>query len=135
MIREEVEVCPNCMGENIIQWDVERNGYEIKCKYCGEKMMLCDACFHSNDNLEQRCNYHEINGCFRKKLSNDTEEQTIAHVLVLPKCTNTRCSLNCEGKCISISNILYSNEISGLPEPDGCYSKYADNSFMPTVYT
>jgi transcription elongation factor Elf1 len=39
MIREEVEWCPHCESENIIQWDVEKNGYEIICQHCGEKIM------------------------------------------------------------------------------------------------
>jgi uncharacterized protein (DUF983 family) len=40
MVREEVEICPNCMSENIFKWNVEKDGYEVKCKVCGEKMML-----------------------------------------------------------------------------------------------
>jgi hypothetical protein len=68
MIREEVEVCPYCDSENIIQWDVEKDGYVIKCSQCGKEMMLCDACYHSDDNKEQKCDWH-VKGnmciCFR----------------------------------------------------------------------
>ena len=45
MLREEVELCSYCMGENVLQWDVEKDGYKAKCQHCGEEMMLCDACF------------------------------------------------------------------------------------------
>ncbi len=37
MLREEVEVCPHCMGENILLYDIEENGYEVSCNQCGEK--------------------------------------------------------------------------------------------------
>lgn len=65
--REEVEICPHCMGENIIKWNVKRDGYEIVCQHCGEKIMLCDACIHSDDNKHQKCDWCEDGGCFRKR--------------------------------------------------------------------
>lgn len=67
MFREEVEICPHCMRENIIQWNVEKDGYEIICHHCGKKIMLCDACMHSNDNQGQECDWCETEGCFRKQ--------------------------------------------------------------------
>jgi hypothetical protein len=69
MMREEVEMCPHCMSENIIQWDVEKDGYEVKCQHCGEKIMLCDACYHSDDNHMMKCDWCEGIGCRRKKVS------------------------------------------------------------------
>lgn len=66
MIREEVEICPHCMYENTYQWNVEKDGYEVTCQYCGEKIMLCDACMHSDDNRAGKCDWCENNGCFRK---------------------------------------------------------------------
>lgn len=66
MKREEVEVCPHCDGEITIQWDVEKDGYQISCPYCGNKIMLCDACKHSDDNPEQKCDWCEQYNCFRK---------------------------------------------------------------------
>ena len=42
---EVVEICPHCMGENILLWNIEKDGYEIICQHCGEKMMLCSPCF------------------------------------------------------------------------------------------
>ena len=67
MLREEVEVCPHCMGENIIQWDVEKDGYVTKCNHCGSKIMLCDACLHSDDNVGRYCDWSEENGCWRNR--------------------------------------------------------------------
>lgn len=65
--REEVEVCPHCMGENIVKWNIEKDGYEIVCQHCGEKIMLCDACIHSNDNKYQKCDWCKDGGCFIKR--------------------------------------------------------------------
>ena len=67
MVREEVEICPYCMGENIIKWNVEQDGYKVKCQHCCKEIMLCDACLHSDDNKLQLCNWSEKCGCFRLK--------------------------------------------------------------------
>lgn len=67
MKREIVEVCPHCGEENIRMWDVRRSGYEIRCCNCHKKMMLCDECFHSDDNLGGRCDWSEKHNCFRKR--------------------------------------------------------------------
>ncbi len=50
MEREEVEICSFCDKEIKKKWDVEKEGYQIACTECGEKIMLCDACLHSEDN-------------------------------------------------------------------------------------
>ena len=65
MERQEAELCPHCGNENILEWDVENDGFQITCSHCGKKIMLCDACLHSEDNKEQRCDFSET-GCFRK---------------------------------------------------------------------
>lgn len=67
MLREETELCPHCMGENVIQHDVEKDGYEVTCVHCGKLIMLCDACIHSADNPTNRCDWCENDGCFRKR--------------------------------------------------------------------
>lgn len=69
MERVEVEVCPYCNNEISMRWDVERDGYQINCPFCGEKIMLCDACRHSDDNPEQKCDWCEQRNCFRKPKS------------------------------------------------------------------
>ena len=65
MVREETEVCANCDCENVLKWDVERNGYKVYCQHCGAEMMLCDACFHSDDNPEGKCDWSKEGGCWR----------------------------------------------------------------------
>lgn len=40
--KEKEKVCPHCMEENIILWNDEKNGYEVICLHCGEKIMLRD---------------------------------------------------------------------------------------------
>ena len=66
MKREVVEVCPYCDEEIVMRWDVEKDGYQAVCPKCGEELMLCDECFHSDDNEGQRCNWSKDGGCFRK---------------------------------------------------------------------
>lgn len=65
-IHECVEVCPHCMGENILQLDPETENYEAECQHCGKKIMLCDECLHAEDNTAQKCDWTEEGGCFRK---------------------------------------------------------------------
>lgn len=63
--REEVEVCPHCDTEVTIMWDVKAQGYRATCPNCGEELMLCDACMHSDDNEGMHCDWSEERGCFR----------------------------------------------------------------------
>lgn len=68
MLREVVECCPHCGGEEVFEWDVETNGYVVKCLDCGNEMMLCDECLHSDDNKCQKCDWHKegnMSVCFR----------------------------------------------------------------------
>lgn len=66
---EAVEICPHCMSENIYpMYDVEKDGYVAKCKYCGKEIFLCDECTHSEDNTERYCDWCETDcggKCFR----------------------------------------------------------------------
>lgn len=42
------ELCPHCEREvEIHGWVTERDGYQAFCPYCGESLMLCDECQHS----------------------------------------------------------------------------------------
>ena len=61
---EVVEVCPECGAENIMVWDVEKEGYVAYCPHCGSKMMLCDECIHSDD--APICDWSPCNGCCRE---------------------------------------------------------------------
>lgn len=57
------ELCGMCGSENTLEWDVEEEGYKAFCPRCGKEMMLCDACMHSEDNLEMKCPVE----CLRRK--------------------------------------------------------------------
>ena len=61
---EVVEVCPECGAENVMQWDVEKDGYIAHCSHCGSKMMLCDECVHAED--AKICDWSSCNGCYRE---------------------------------------------------------------------
>lgn len=61
---EVCEVCPECGAENIMRWDIKKDGYVAYCPHCGSKMMLCDECFHSDD--APICNWSPRNGCCRE---------------------------------------------------------------------
>lgn len=62
---EVVEVCPECGAENVMTWDVEKEGYVAYCPHCGSKMMLCDECIHSDD--APICDWNPCNGCCRER--------------------------------------------------------------------
>jgi DNA-directed RNA polymerase subunit RPC12/RpoP len=62
---EVVEVCPECGEENIITWDVEKDGYVAYCPHCGSKMMLCDECLHADD--AKVCDWCACRGCYRER--------------------------------------------------------------------
>lgn len=62
---EVCEVCPECGAENVITWDVEKDGYVAYCPHCGSKMMLCDECIHSDD--APICDWCAEKGCCRER--------------------------------------------------------------------
>ena len=64
---EVVEVCPECGAENVMTWDVEKEGYVAYCPHCGSKMMLCDECIHSDN--APTCDWNPCNGCCREHQS------------------------------------------------------------------
>ena len=67
LVRPEVtEVCSGCNNENTIIWDCEQDGYVAYCPHCGEKMMLCDACRHADDNPKMFCDWCTESGCWRE---------------------------------------------------------------------
>lgn len=63
---EITECCACCENEVALQWNVNTDGFEIFCPYCGEKMMLCDECQHSEGFTW--CDWCEEKGCWRKRL-------------------------------------------------------------------
>ena len=72
MYAEAVEVCPDCMGEDIYEnWDVKEKGYIVNCKHCDHKIFLCDECMHTDDNPTGYCDWVETQTggkCFRGEI-------------------------------------------------------------------
>lgn len=68
---EQTEVCPHCDSEVSLIWDVDTKGYQVFCPDCGNKIMLCDACLHADDNPDGFCDWKiDFNGnpsCHRTK--------------------------------------------------------------------
>lgn len=62
---EVVEVCPECGAENVMTWNVEKEGYVAYCPHCGSKMMLCDECLHADD--AKVCDWCACRGCYRER--------------------------------------------------------------------
>ena len=58
---EAVECCPFCGAENIYpNHSTKEQGYAVKCQNCGEEIMLCDECMHTEDDLSGQCDWHEV---------------------------------------------------------------------------
>ena len=57
MAEQIVEMCPNCETEVAVWWDIQKDGYQIFCPYCGKPMMLCSMCDRSP------CDWAEEKGC------------------------------------------------------------------------
>ena len=57
MAEQIVEMCPNCGNEVAVWWDMQKDGYQIFCPYCGKPMMLCSMCDRSP------CDWAEEKGC------------------------------------------------------------------------
>ena len=65
-LHEAVEVCPHCMGETTVPGWTPSDGYRVKCSHCGESILLCDECFHAEDNPRHICDWDKNTGkCFR----------------------------------------------------------------------
>jgi len=44
-----IEMCAHCEKENVIEWDVKKQGYRAFCPNCGKRLMLCGECtLHEN---------------------------------------------------------------------------------------
>lgn len=55
------EFCANCEREvEIHGWDTDRDGYRAFCPYCGEVLMLCDECQHTEPH--QPCDFDADTG-------------------------------------------------------------------------
>ena len=63
-----IEICPYCENEIQMVWDTDTSGYKAFCPVCGQVMMLCDECMHSED--FRGCDWRE-DGCFRCKTKSE----------------------------------------------------------------
>lgn len=59
-LTEVTEMCPHCQNEVTVQWNVEKDGYELYCPYCGFPIMLCSMCDERDGKV---CDWEEIKGC------------------------------------------------------------------------
>lgn len=42
---EVIETCPHCDSEVILEnWDVDIDGWETTCPFCGNHLILCSEC-------------------------------------------------------------------------------------------
>ena len=55
-----VELCPHCNHEISLNWDIETDGYQVFCPYCGKPVMLCSMC-DARDGAP--CDWEEGKGC------------------------------------------------------------------------
>lgn len=85
------EPCPNCGEEIEMRWNTDELGYEAVCPVCGERLMLCDECLHSEDNPGGKCDFSsDTDFCWRRKretlwmrlgCSFEVSEAEAAHIL------------------------------------------------------
>lgn len=54
------EWCPHCEHEVTVQWDIDNDGMQIYCPYCGKPIMLCGYCDVRDGG---KCNWKETSGC------------------------------------------------------------------------
>lgn len=58
------ELCPHCMNEVEMRWDTDYFGFKAFCPVCGECLMLCDECRHTEE--PSPCDYGVTgDGCWR----------------------------------------------------------------------
>ncbi len=69
-----VEYCANCESEIQMKWNVATDGYQVYCPVCGNRLMLCDECMHSNPDgsFTGFCDYsRKTDSCFHQKRFNE----------------------------------------------------------------
>ena len=49
------EWCAYCKSEIEMRWNTDVDGYKAYCPVCGNRLMLCDECQHSDDH--PNCDY------------------------------------------------------------------------------
>ena len=60
------EVCPHCESEVEMRWNTDTMGFKAFCPVCGERLMLCDECRHTEEPTP--CDYDsKTDTCHRMK--------------------------------------------------------------------
>lgn len=57
------EFCPNCETEIEMRWNTDVLGFKAYCPVCGKRLMLCDACRHTDQPHE--CDYDSFSDTCR----------------------------------------------------------------------
>lgn len=58
------EPCPHCGHEIEMRWDTDTLGFQAFCPVCGQRLMLCDECRHTDSPM--LCDYSsETDRCCR----------------------------------------------------------------------
>lgn len=58
------EMCPHCESEVEMRWNTDTMGFKAFCPVCGERLMLCDECRHTEE--PSPCDYGvNGDGCWR----------------------------------------------------------------------
>lgn len=57
------ELCPHCESEIEMRWNTDTMGYKVFCPVCGQRLMLCDECRHTEGSGP--CDYDSKLDCCR----------------------------------------------------------------------
>lgn len=72
-----VEVCPHCENEVEMRWSVAARGYKAFCPVCGNRLMLCDECLHSEESTGG-CNFcSETDSCKHNPLGTAAVDELV----------------------------------------------------------
>lgn len=76
MITEVYEICPHCDNEVGLMWDIESDGYQAFCPYCGKRLMLCSECPATAGTMNCDYDRKEADRCsmMKRRCSNESSE-------------------------------------------------------------
>lgn len=70
------EPCPHCGNEIEMRWNTDTLGFQAFCPVCGQRLMLCDECRHTDPPLP--CDYSsEADRCHRMLRQEDAADERI----------------------------------------------------------
>lgn len=99
--RVVTEWCSFCENEIELKWDVDGQGYKAFCPVCGNRLMLCDECQHS-ENCSAGCDFNsETDSCKH----NPPTKQDVEHFELLRKYIGQKLKVvGCNG-CYSVKTL------------------------------